>query len=113
MNCLIFRCDRKSIKKYEQHFNLCIRGELVKVKMVNEENKYLLFNERKLCHPIRAYCVIDFETTKMELSLTQKKDQNTTKTHLEVANSFGLYFKSWDDELLFLICHYLLFYLKK
>ena len=67
--------------------------------MVNEENKYLLFNEIKLCHPIRAYCVIDFEKTKMELSSAQKKDQNTTKTHLEVANSFGLYFKSWDDEL--------------
>ena len=29
----------------------------------------------------------------------KKKDQNTIKTHLEVANSFGLYFKSWDDEL--------------
>ena len=97
-NCLTFKCLKRSKPKYDQHYELCIQNKSVKVKMVDEAKKQIMFREFGISHPVPAYSILDFETTAEEyIDLSDMK--STKKLKKFTANSYGLAVKYFDEKL--------------
>jgi len=97
-NCLSSRFDQRYYKKYQTHLKLCKEKKAQLIKMPTKGiNDYIEFVDWGVTHPLSSFCCLDFETTvKSFEDITNNKTKIIKKME---ANSFGIYFKTWDDSL--------------
>ena len=63
--------------------------------MVSDENKYIIFKEFGVSHPVSPYAILDFEAAAIDYNDTS--ESKTKKLKKFQANSYGLYCKLYDQ----------------